>query len=151
MLSVPGAASPVDPVLARRLERLFGVGGAAAPRTGVMRPATMMGGVGTDAPMASNISTMGLAVVFFPPAPAYPDPPKAPNIACAAQPVLEVGKEKRSGEMRPFLALAWACDMELIGSNASILSGFRLSRSQVSTLEVVESRRLCLDLEASPP
>jgi hypothetical protein len=101
--------------------------------------------------MASNISTMGLAVVFFPPAPAYPDPPKAPNIACAAQPVLEVGKEKRSGEMRPFLALAWACDMELIGSNASILSGFRLSRSQVSTLEVVESRRLCLDLEASPP
>jgi hypothetical protein len=82
----------------------------------------------------------------------YPLPPRDPNIACAAQPVVEVGKEKRSGEMRPSLMLMFVWETELIGSRASILSGFILSRSQVSTLEAVESRRfVALYLEASAP
>jgi hypothetical protein len=146
MLSVPGVASAVDPVFANRLERLFGGGGAlgAPDMIGVIRPELRMGGIGTDALMASSMSAIGVAA-FLPPARRYPVPPREPNIAWAAQPALEVGKAKRSGEPRPFPGLVRACDMELIGSNASMLSGFMLSRSQVSTLEVVESLRLCLE------
>jgi hypothetical protein len=106
MLSVPGIASAADPVLARRLERLLGAGGAAAPWTGVMRPVPGIGGVGTEVPTASNMSAMGVTGACLLPEPLCPFPPRPPNIACVAQPVADVGKENRSGEARPFLTLA---------------------------------------------
>jgi hypothetical protein len=152
VLSVPGVASAADPVLARRLERLLGGGGAAAPWTGVIRPVPGIGDEGTDVPMGSSMSAMGVIGACLVPEPLCPFPPRAPNMACVAQPVVEVGKENRSGEARSFLALAWACDIELVGPNASVPSGFMLSRSQVSTLEFVESLRCPgLYLDASPP
>lgn len=152
MLSVPGVTSAAVPVLARRLERLLGGGGAAAPWTGVIRPVPGMGDEGTDVPMASSMSAMGVIGACLLLEPLCPFPPRAPNIACVAQPVAEAGKENKSGEARPCFVLAWACDIELVGSNASMLSGFKLSRSQVSTLEFVESLRCPgLYLGASAP
>ncbi|KAL2128338.1 hypothetical protein VTI74DRAFT_9299 [Chaetomium olivicolor] len=144
-----GMASPsAVPVRARRLERRFGGRGAEGPvvGVGVIFPDAGIGDMETDELMASSMSEMGAADALLPPAPINPVPPRVPNIACAAQPALEeVGKEKRSGEARPFLPLTFTCDTELIGSRPSRLSGFRLSRSHVSALEVVESLRLvCL-------
>ena len=106
-----------------RLERRAGRGGAVllGPRVGVRAPEE-----GTDASMASKMSTMGVLDGCL--------RAEEPKIESVDQPEGVEGIEKSSGESRSFLVGEFACDAELIGSMID-------SCNQVSTLEAVDSLR----------
>ena len=105
------------PVWAWRLDRRFGGGGGPANAGGSARPDPKKCD-GNEAPRASSASAMGARGLVFPPDPAYPAPPRAPYIVLEAQPPELTGKEKRSGEIRPFCLPGPAWETELAGLSA---------------------------------
>lgn len=97
---MPLAIADDEPVRACKLERLFGGGGGTPvpPTPGATSPGSKPG-ADSESPSASSVWAKALGIP--PPAPMNPPPPREPNMAFVAQPLVVVGKEKRSGEMRP--------------------------------------------------